>query len=170
MKSVAESRRLFWAVASVLLVLDFVTKRMAERSLLPIPAIQLLGDWLQLRLVYNLGAAFGFHLGPWSRWIFLIVAVVAIVLLYRLARSSPPRDWLRQVSCGLVAGGAAGNLVDRIRTAQGVVDFIDVGVGTHRWPTFNVADIGVTCGALALAASLWLEDARRSRAVDAPSA
>ncbi len=170
MKSAAESRRLFWAVAAVLLVIDFASKRVAEHSLLPIPALNVLGEWVQLRLVYNQGAAFGLHLGPWSRWIFLAVAAVAIVLLYRLARSSPSRDVLRQLSCGLVAGGAAGNLVDRIRTAQGVVDFIDVGIGAHRWPTFNVADIGVSCGAIALAISLWLEDARRSRAPTAPSA
>jgi signal peptidase II len=63
-----------------------------------------------------------------------------------------------------VAGGAAGNLIDRVRSAQGVVDFIDVGVGATRWPTFNVADMGVSCGAIALAISLWMEDARRSRA------
>jgi signal peptidase II len=170
MRSAAEGRRLFWAVALVILVLDFATKRVAEQGLLPIPSVEVLGDWLQLRLVYNEGAAFGLHLGPWSRWIFLAVAVVAIVLLYRLARSSPPRDWLRQLSCGLVAGGAAGNLIDRIRTAQGVVDFIDVGVGAHRWPTFNVADMGVSCGAILLAVSLWLEDARRSRAHTAPTA
>lgn len=170
MRSAAEGRRLFWAVTLALLVVDFATKRLAEQALLPIPAVDVIGDSVQLRLVYNQGAAFGLHLGPWSRWIFLAVAVIAIVLLYRLARSSSPRDLLRQLSCGLVAGGAAGNLVDRIRTAQGVVDFIDVGIGTHRWPTFNVADIGVSCGAIALAVSLWLEDARRSRTHTAPSA
>lgn len=170
MKSGAETRRLFWAVALVLVAGDFVTKRLAERSLLPFPPVEVIGEWVQLRLVYNQGAAFGLHLGPWSRWIFLGVAVLAIVLLYRLARSSPARDWMRQVSCGLVAGGAAGNLVDRIRSAQGVVDFIDVGVGATRWPTFNVADMGVSVGAIALALSLWLEDARRSRTRAAPSA
>jgi signal peptidase II len=170
MRSAAEGRRLFWAVALVLLVVDFVTKRVAEQALLPIPAVDVIGETVQLRLVYNQGAAFGLHLGPWSRWIFMAVALVAVVLLFRLARSSSPRDWLRQISCGLVAGGAAGNLIDRIRTAQGVVDFIDVGVGAHRWPTFNVADMGVSCGAIALAVSLWLEDARRSRTHTAPSA
>lgn len=170
MRSAAEGRRVFWAVAAALLLLDFVTKRVAEQALLPIPAVEVIGEWIQLRLVYNQGAAFGLHLGPWSRWIFLGVAVLAIVLLYRLARSSPPRDWLRQISCGLVAGGAAGNLVDRILSAQGVVDFIDVGLGARRWPTFNVADMGVSCGAIALAISLWLEDARRSRTHTAPSA
>ena len=63
-----------------------------------------------------------------------------------------------------MAGGAFGNLVDRVRSAQGVVDFLDVGIGLHRWPTFNVADIGVSLGAIALAWSLWLEDDRREAA------
>ena len=170
MRSAAEPRRLFWAVTAALLGSDILTKWVAERELLPIPPVSVVGDWVQLRLVYNQGAAFGLHLGPWSRWIFLLTALVAIVLLYRLARSSSPRDIVRQVSCGLVAGGAAGNLVDRIRSAQGVVDFIDVGVGLTRWPTFNVADMGVSCGAIVLAISLWREDARRSRAAATPAA
>ena len=164
MKSAADGRRLFWATALSLLAVDIITKRLAQAKLLPIPPIEVIGDWVQLRLVYNTGAAFGLHLGVWSRWIVLVIAVVAVVLLYRLARSSSPRDVVRQVACGLVAGGAAGNLVDRIRSAQGVVDFIDVGVGATRWPTFNVADMGVSCGAIALAISLWVEDARRARA------
>ena len=54
----------------------------------------------------------------------------------------PPGDRFRQLALGLVAGGAAGNLVDRIRSRAGVVDFLDVGIGALRWPTFNVADIG----------------------------
>lgn len=169
MRSAAESRRLFWAVALALLASDIVTKRIAEIALLPIPPVAVIGEWVQLRLVYNQGAAFGLHLGPWSRWIFLLIAVVAVLLLYRVARNSAPGDYMRQIACGLVAGGAAGNLVDRIRSAQGVVDFIDVGVGATRWPTFNVADMGVSCGAIALAISLWIEDARRGRAETARS-
>lgn len=169
MRSAAEPRRLFWASALGLLAADIVTKRIAENALLPIPPVRVLGDWLQLRLVYNQGAAFGLHLGEWSRWIFLAIALVAVVLLYRMARGSSPRDLLRQVACGLVAGGAAGNLVDRIRSSQGVVDFIDVGIGATRWPTFNVADMGVSVGAIALAISLWMEDSRRARAEAAPS-
>ncbi|MCH8934427.1 MAG: signal peptidase II, partial [Gemmatimonadetes bacterium] len=58
---------------------------------------------------------------------------------------------------GLVCGGAVGNLIDRIRSSRGVVDFIDVGIGVHRWPTFNIADSAVTVGAIALAFVLWME-------------
>jgi signal peptidase II len=61
----------------------------------------------------------------------------------------------------LVAGGAVGNLIDRIRSPAGVVDFIDIGIGFHRWPTFNVADMAVTTGAFLLAWVLWMEDRTR---------
>ena len=169
MKSAAEARRLFWIVALTVLVGDIIAKQIVERVLLPVPPVTVLGDVVQLRLVYNQGAAFGLDLGPWSRWIFFGIALVAIVLLYRLSRHSRPGDTLRHLACGLVAGGAAGNLLDRLRGAQGVVDFIDVGIGSHRWPTFNVADAAVSCGAIVLAVSLWLEDARRSRTEAAPS-
>ena len=170
MKSGAEAHRLFWGVGLGVLIADLISKRIVERVLLPMPPVNVIGDWVQLRLVYNQGAAFGLDVGPYSRWIFLVIALVAIVALYRLARHSSPADTLRQLACGMVVGGAAGNLLDRIRSAQGVVDFIDVGIGSRRWPTFNVADIAVSCGAIVLAISLWLEDARRSRAEAAPSA
>ncbi len=156
-------RRLFWGAILVVLVLDVVTKFIAEAQLLRTAGTPVIGDWFQLRLVYNQGAAFGLHLGPYSRWIFLAVAFIAIAILYRMARQAQVGDWFRQLALGLVAGGAAGNLIDRIRSARGVVDFLDVGVGTLRWPTFNVADIAVSCGAVALAISLWREDERRTQ-------
>jgi signal peptidase II len=154
-------RRLFAWAALATLVLDLITKLVAEATLLRTPGISVFGDWFQLRLVYNQGAAFGLHVGPYSRWIFFTVALVAVVVLTRMSRSSPVGDRFRQFALGLVAGGAVGNLIDRVRSPRGVVDFLDVGVGSLRWPTFNVADIAVSCGAIALAISLWREDARR---------
>ncbi len=154
-------RRLFWGAMLMTIALDVVTKLLAEAMLLRTP-ISVIGEWFRLRLVYNPGAAFGFHVGPHSRWIFLVVALVAVVVLYRMSRDSPPGDWFRQLALGLVAGGAAGNLIDRVRSPRGVVDFLDVGIGPHRWPTFNVADIAVSCGAVALMIVLWREDHRPS--------
>jgi signal peptidase II len=155
--------------AAGILGLDLVTKAMIERSVDQGGAVPVLGEWFQLRLVYNPGAAFGLDLGPHSRWIFLGIALVAVVLLTRLAWNTPSADRLRLLALGLVAGGAAGNLIDRIRSPQGVIDFLDVGVGALRWPTFNVADIGVSLGAVTLAVSFWLEDARRARARSTPT-
>jgi signal peptidase II len=153
--------RVFALAALATVILDLITKVIAEATLLRTPGVSVFGDWFQLRLVYNQGAAFGLHVGPYSRWIFFTVALVAVFVLARMSRSSPPGDRFRQLALGLVAGGAIGNLIDRIRSGRGVVDFLDVGVGALRWPTFNVADIAVSCGAIALAISLWREDARR---------
>ncbi len=176
MASVAEAavpgseRRIFLWAAVVTVVLDLMTKLIAEATLLRTPGIPVFGDWFQLRLVYNQGAAFGLHVGPYSRWIFFTVALIAVFVLSRMSRSSPVGDRFRQLALGLVAGGAIGNLIDRVRSPRGVVDFLDVGVGALRWPTFNVADIAVSCGAIALAISLWREDARRPEPESASAA
>ena len=162
-------RRVFVLTALLVVVVDLITKIVAEATLLRTPGVSVIGDWFQLRLVYNPGAAFGLHVGPYSRWIFFIVALLAVFVLARMSRSSPATDRFRQLALGLVAGGAAGNLIDRIRSARGVVDFLDVGIGALRWPTFNVADIAVSCGAIALAISLWREDARRAQAESVPA-
>ena len=163
-------RRMFFAAAAIIFVLDIITKQLALASLGGGELIPVVGDWVRLHLVFNRGAAFGFHLGPYSRWIFLVIAVVAAVVLNRLSLTALPGDRLRQLSLGLVAGGAIGNGLDRIRSARGVVDFLDVGIGALRWPTFNVADMAVTCGAIALALSFWREDARKPSVDAAPAA
>ncbi|MBA2292940.1 MAG: signal peptidase II [Gemmatimonadales bacterium] len=168
MRSAAEGGR-FWILLIVVVALDRVTKVMAEAALAGDRIINVVGDVFRLRLVYNPGAAFGIHVGPYSRWFFLVVAIVAVWLLRRMWIEASPTDTLRRWAVAIVAGGAAGNMIDRVLSSRGVIDFIDVGLqpASLRWPTFNVADIAVTCGAVALAISLWREDAERRRAVQA---
>ncbi len=166
----AVDRRIFWGAALLIVTLDALTKLIAEATLLLTPGVPVIGDWFQLRLVYNRGAAFGLHVGPYSRWVFFGVAVLAVFVLNRMSLHTSVGDRFRQLALGLVAGGAAGNLVDRVRSSRGVVDFLDLGVGALRWPTFNVADIAVSCGGIALAIALWREDHRRGRAESAPAA
>jgi len=150
---------LFWTVLVVVVLADIVTKAIAEYALVPqrIPH-ELIGDAVRLTLVYNPGAAFGLHLGDYSRWIFMVLTIGALVILGRLYRATRDGDLVRTLAIGLVCAGAVGNLIDRIRHAQGVVDFIDVGIGDTRWPTFNVADMAVSIGAFLLAWVLWGED------------
>ena len=157
------NRRLFWGVAVAVLVLDIVTKLLAERHLPPHLPQQVIGDAVRFTLAYNPGAAFSMSLGPYSRFIFGGIAVVALVILLQLLRESGPRERLKPLALGLAFGGAAGNLYDRIRSPRGVVDFIDIGVGDVRFWTFNVADSGVTVGAILLGWVLLKEDrAQRS--------
>ena len=91
-------RWIFWTAAGLVVVLDLITKIIAEATLLRTPGIAVLGDWFQLRLVYNQGAAFGLHLGPYSRWIFLTVAIIAVFVLRRMSHTSPPGDVFRQLA------------------------------------------------------------------------
>jgi signal peptidase II len=146
----------FWSVAAAITALDVASKWWAQAGLLPqrLPH-SIAGDWLRLTLVYNPGAAFGLQVGAQSRWVFMGLTVVALGILGRLYLNTRPGDLLRTASLGLVCGGALGNLIDRVRSDHGVVDFIDIGVGTSRWPTFNVADVAVSVGAVVLAWTLW---------------
>ena len=162
----------FWAVVIAVIVADVITKFIAVRTLVPIRAPrEVIGEWLRWTLVYNPGAAFGLHLGPYSRWIFMVLTVVALVILWKLYGQTREGDTLRITSLALVSGGAVGNLIDRVRSPLGVVDFIDVGVrfgaSEYRWPTFNIADMAVSTGAFLLAWVLWGEDRAAAEAAAA---
>lgn len=151
-------------MAAAVAVLDVISKWLAERHLpLHVPQ-QVIGDYLRWTLAYNPGAAFSMSLGSYQRYIFGAFAVIALVVLWRIYRDGEPGR-VRALALGLAWGGAFGNLVDRVRSPRGVVDFIDVGIGTHRFWIFNVADSGVSVGAVLLALVLLREgrDASRSR-------
>ncbi len=140
------------------LVLDLITKAVAVAVLPPSGAVNpVWGEWLRFALVYNPGAAFGLSFGPYSRWIFMVLTVGALVVLRQLYVQTAQDDLKRAMAVALVAAGALGNVIDRIRSDLGVVDFIDIGFGTTRWPTFNVADMAVSSGAFLLAWMLWNE-------------
>ena len=153
--------RLFWWPLGLVVLADVATKAVAHTRLTRFRSYSLLGDALQFTLTYNPGAAFGLHLGSYSRWVFLIVAAV---VLWRMYRDTPAGDRLRVVALGLISGGALANLLNRVWSAQGVVDFIDVGIGQLRWPTFNLADSAITVGAVLLVWALWEEDRPRTAA------
>ena len=163
---------LFWPVLGLIAVVDFATKFLAAKRLFTggLPR-EVFGEWVRFTLVRNPGAAFGLHLGSYSRWIFMALTIVALVILGFLYMSTRRGDSLRTFALALVCGGAVGNLVDRITSPYGVVDFVDIGFGESRWPTFNVADMAVSIGAVLLAWVLWGEDTEtQAAAVAAPVA
>jgi signal peptidase II len=150
---------LFWPVLVLVTTIDFCTKALAVKHLLPqrLPH-DVFGEWARFTLVYNPGAAFGLHVGQYSRWIFMVLTIVALMILGRLYVATRDGDVVRTLSLALVCGGAVGNLIDRISPRGSVVDFIDLGFGDSRWPTFNIADMAVSAGAFLLAWVLWGED------------
>jgi signal peptidase II len=155
---------LFWPVLLLVAAVDFSTKAIAAARLIPqgLPH-SVYGEWIRFTLVRNPGAAFGLHVGQHSRWIFMVLTMIALVILGRLYAATRPGDVIRTMSLALVCGGAVGNLIDRITSEAGVVDFIDMGFGDSRWPTFNIADMAVSLGAFLLAWVLWGEDTEAER-------
>ncbi len=141
----------FWPVLLGLIALDCTTKDLAVEKLSPahVPH-QVIGDVVRFTLAYNPHAAMGLSLGSYSRVGFALLAAVMLGGLVVYRRRISAQNSVSAVALALIGGGAAGNMMDRVRSSLGVVDFIDVGVGNTRFYTFNVADAGVFCGTLLL--------------------
>ena len=146
-----------WYWAPLVLVVDFATKRLVLANVDAFRGrIEVFGDFARFSYVRNPGSAMG--LFPVGRWVLVAVSAAAVVFLVWLYATSRPRRPLRLGAMAAILGGAVGNLIDRIFYDGLVVDFIDLGVGSHRFYTFNVADIGVSLGGLVLFLSLLRGD------------
>ena len=139
-----------WIAVAVLL-LDQATKLIALAKLALHESVAL-APFLNLTLVYNKGAAFGFlsSASGWQNLFFIGVALVACVVILYLLRRLGDNDRLLAVALMLVLGGAIGNLLDRLLYGH-VVDFVDVYFRGWHWPAFNVADSAITIGAVLIA-------------------
>lgn len=125
-------------------------------------SVSIIGELLQFTFVRNTGSAFGMFQGNSHiiTWAALAAMIVLVLAFARNARTDP---WFA-LAIGLQLGGAFGNLSDRIRHGY-VVDFIDF----PRFPTFNVADIAITCGVTLMAFCLLFRDEALHTASDSPS-
>ncbi len=160
-------RPLRWLLLSALvLLLDFVTKQLALHFLQPYQP-DMLFPGLNLTLAFNPGAAFSFlgHATGWQRWFLSIVAIVVIMVLMAWIRKLPSNRRLALAGLALIVGSALGNLCDRLVLGV-VIDFIDVHVGTHHWPAFNVADSEICIGVVLLLIDLFYVKRRRQKMVD----
>lgn len=145
-------------VALAVLIADQVSKYVATAQLADGPIHVL--PVFNLALAHNSGAAFSFLSdgGGWQRWFFVVISsAVSIMLLVWIARLGSTRIWL-SLSLALILGGALGNLIDRVLYGY-VIDFIQVHYQQWYFPTFNIADSGITVGAfLMIALTLFEKD------------
>jgi signal peptidase II len=147
--AVAPSRASPWArvatLAVVVVALDQITKQIVTASIDRGDAHQIIFG-IDLANVRNKGVAFGLLADGDVPVLILTLAAVVLVLLYFGSHADRPHLW---IAVGLLTGGAAGNLVDRLRIGS-VVDFIDPPV----WPAFNLADVAIVAGVALLVLSL----------------
>ncbi len=151
-------------IAGVIVVLDQIIKAIVVHSMQMGSSINILGSVVRLTRTENSGAAFGLFKD--GRIAFIIVSAIASLALIVLRREIAKMRSREQMSFGLILGGAVGNLVDRVRVGA-VVDFLDIGVGSVRWPAFNVADSAITIGVSILA--FYLIFRADSHAASAPA-
>lgn len=167
--SSAPRDRIFWSLLLVVAVTDILSKRWAERALGLHSPEEVVGHWLRWTLTYNTGAAMNLSVGSASRVVFSVIAIGMLAYLFRLYRASHPTERATPAALALISAGAFGNLLDRLRHTKGVVDFIDVGTADWRFWTFNVADMGVTVGAVLLALLMWRAGEPAAEPIPEPS-
>lgn len=137
-------------IVVAIVILDQLTKWLVLHYLLGHATVAV-APFLNLVLVFNRGAAFGFlnDAGNWQNMFFVVVALIACFVILNLLRRVEWRNSAVAVGLCLILGGAIGNVIDRLVYGY-VVDFIDVYYGTWHWPAFNVADSAITIGAVLL--------------------
>lgn len=145
--------------AVILYVADQGTKAAVDALVTEGSRIDVIGDLVQLWHVRNPGAAFSIL--PGATWLFVPVTILAIGMVAYFHRTLRHRGVLIQVILGAILAGSLGNLTDRVRLGE-VIDFVSVGVGETRFPTFNVADSAVVLGIGALVLYLTFVEPRRS--------
>ena len=129
---------IFYFTGIVIVLLDQFSKWLVIHHLENGPIV---GDLLRLSLTENTGAAFG--LFPGARASFIAISVLAAIGLVYANHVMRGRDRMRRLALALILGGNLGNLFDRVRLGR-VTDFIDMGIGTARWPVYNLADVAVS--------------------------
>ena len=147
---------IFAAVTTSVAVTDQLTKILLASAIDSgqlASRVEVVDGWLGLEYTENRGAAFGLFSGLAPIITGISIAILAILLLYFFRQARPPL-W-QTVATGAIAGGALGNLVDRVRLGH-VIDFVSVGP----WPNFNVADSAITIGVLVLVCGMTRQPPR----------
>jgi signal peptidase II len=148
--SAARSGLAWLWLAGLTLLLDQITKLAVMARLEPYQDVVPLAGFINLVHVHNSGAAFSLFADQpgWQKGFFMVVGLVASVLILHLLRRTRGRP-LFCLALALILGGAVGNLIDRALYGH-VIDFLDFHVAGWHWPAFNVADSGITVGAVLL--------------------
>ncbi|PID84790.1 MAG: signal peptidase II [Chloroflexi bacterium] len=154
---------LVFFVAFVVILLDQATKRFIEANVVYNTSwmpLEWLAPYFQITHIGNTGIAFGLFSG--GSVVFALISILVTGAIVYFAYTLPAEQTALRIVFGVVLGGAIGNLIDRLRQGY-VTDFLDFGP----WPVFNVADMAVVFGAVALAILMFYEERQYKKAEEA---
>jgi signal peptidase II len=155
--------RLLWVSVAVI-VLDQLTKVWASSALdYQVPLV--ITSFFNINLAHNTGAAFSFldSAGGWQRWMFIVLAIAVSGLLIQWLRKTDNEERWQAYGLVLIIGGALGNAIDRIVYGH-VVDFLQFHYAGYAFPTFNVADSAIFCGAVLLIFESFRSEQKQNKA------
>lgn len=142
-------------ISLTVVVLDQITKALIAHYFYLHQSIEVISGFFNITYIRNPGAAFSLFSDSNEifRAFFLIaISIVALIIVFLVYRSLK-NNRLYRLALSLIAGGAVGNLIDRIRLKE-VIDFLDIYIGRYHWPAFNVADSAITIGVFLAVLSL----------------
>ncbi|MBW2636044.1 MAG: signal peptidase II [Deltaproteobacteria bacterium] len=148
---------IFFVTLAAVVLLDQFLKAYIGATMNLHESIPVIEGYFNITYVKNPGAAFGFlaNSAPEYRSLFLIsVTVIAIVLILYFISKNTAKEVFLTFSLSLILGGAAGNLIDRIRFGE-VTDYLDFYISSYHWPAFNVADSAISLGAIVLVIEIF---------------
>ncbi len=156
---------IFLGLAAVVAVADQLTKAWLVSFLEPGQRTDVAGEYIRLVHSQNSGALFGLFKDQALLFGLVSIGVVGLIVWFH---GNSGRNTLLSVALGLLLGGALGNMIDRLRLGY-VVDFVDLGIGTLRWYTFNVADAAVSGAILLLIMSTFVSTRSGPASADGPA-
>lgn len=152
-----------WLTAGVIFIVDRISKMVVVNNLQLWESIPVIPGFFHLTYILNPGAAFGMMAG--KSWFFAGTAVIVLGGILYFQRSIAREEKLMRLCIGLIAGGAAGNLYDRLFIGQ-VIDFLDFKVWSY---IFNVADSAVVVGGIALVILLYRHEKKDPSGLNGPT-
>ncbi|PIE66057.1 MAG: signal peptidase II [Desulfobacterales bacterium] len=156
----------FSVVAGLVVFLDQITKLLVVHNFSLYESREIIPGFFNLTFLTNNGAAFSILAGQpalWRQTFFISATIVALIIIVIAHRSYSRESSWYGIGLSLIAGGAIGNLIDRIRLTH-VIDFVDVYVGSYHWPAFNIADSAITVGVVGfMVTSILVERAKKNQ-------
>ncbi len=145
-------------IAGLVVLLDRMSKWLIAQKISLHDSIDVVPGFFRLTHVQNQGAAFGLFSESPSEWkvgMLILFSVAALAVVSALLWKNGNAMNATAIALSLVFGGALGNLWDRVSSGR-VIDFLDIYLGSHHWPAFNVADSAIVVGALLLLSEIFL--------------
>ena len=157
----------FFVILILVVISDQLSKLWILQNFALYDSTVIIPGLFNLTFLRNTGAAFGMFAGQpalYRQLFFITMAVVALVVIILMQRKLGPQNSWYTISLAFISGGAVGNLIDRIAYGS-VIDFLDVYIGSHHWPAFNIADSGITVGVCIFLITQFIEDRQEKRKV-----